>query len=135
MIPLDATKMDKIADAISGLNARLDAMIARRDADFDASKHPRANDGKFGSGGGGGGHGGSAPKTANVNAKTRNKVQTFGSKAEAAEYAAKLSKEHAGGGVHYEPAWGYNPKTQKDEFYVGGYEGSIKGKHTGFVLK
>lgn len=35
-------------------SARLDAIVARSDA-FEESKHPRASDGKFGSGGGGGG--------------------------------------------------------------------------------
>lgn len=50
---MDPAKLARIDALCSNLESRIDALAQRRaDAGFDESKHPRAPDGKFGSGGG-----------------------------------------------------------------------------------
>ena len=45
------TTLRDVADAAENLARRADALGSRLDAEFEESKHPRAEDGKFGSGG------------------------------------------------------------------------------------
>ena len=53
---MDPEKLARIDAACASIEKRVDALAQRRaDAGFDEGKHPRAPDGKFGSGGGGGG--------------------------------------------------------------------------------
>jgi hypothetical protein len=58
---MDAAKLDAVCSGIEALGARLDAVISRRDASFAEGDHPRAKDGKFGSGGGSARKSGGAP--------------------------------------------------------------------------
>lgn len=61
---MDAAKVSAVCDAVTSVAKRLDAHLARRaDADFKEGDHPRAQDGKFGSGGGGKSASGGADKT------------------------------------------------------------------------
>ena len=53
---MDPDKLARLDAACSKVESRLDAIVkSRADAGFDEGKHPRAPDGKFGTGGGGGG--------------------------------------------------------------------------------
>ena len=63
-LPFDKIRLDALkdcADAVAALAARADALCARQDA-FSEGDHPRASDGKFGSGGGGKKSGGAPSK-------------------------------------------------------------------------
>ncbi len=52
-MPLDGSKLDRALASAAALSTRLALFQTRADAAFNEADHPRAEDGKFGSGGGG----------------------------------------------------------------------------------
>ena len=107
-MPLDGLKLDRALASAAALSTRMALMQTRMDATFVENDHPRASDGKFGSGGGstrpGVEHGKwEEPKSHRDGGKThRFPVRKVNGKT-----GYHQVHEHAGGGATVEKSGGY----------------------------
>jgi hypothetical protein len=115
---VDSAKLDALLSQVSKMADRVDALYAsRQDAEFNETDHPRAEDGKFGSGGGkqrsGAGGKGGVPTTSKLFSR-RGNVAGF----------MKNGEEVVGS---------YLPKTKQWQVWTGSGGGLVNAKLKLFI--